>query len=56
MLLDGYWHIEKAHVSRRAGRPEFFDTYTVSTFLAPERVADALGAGHDALVLGIAGV
>ncbi len=43
LLLDGYWHIEKAHVSRMGRETEFFETYTVSTFLAPERVADALG-------------
>ena len=39
-----------------AGRPEFFETYTVSTFLAPERVADALGTAMTPLVLGAAGV
>lgn len=44
VLLDGYWHIEKANVSKVGREPEFFQTYAVSTFLAPERVADALGA------------
>lgn len=44
VLLDGYWHIEKANVSKVGREPEFFHTYAVSTFLAPERVADALGA------------
>ncbi|MFM9848223.1 MAG: LPS export ABC transporter permease LptG [Hyphomicrobiaceae bacterium] len=43
VLLDGYWHIEKANVSKVGREPEFFQTYAVSTFLAPERVADALG-------------
>lgn len=44
VLLDGYWHIEKASVSRMGREPEIFDTYTVSTYLSSERVADALGA------------
>lgn len=44
VLLDGYWHIEKAHVSKVGREPEFFQTYAVSTFLSPERVADALGS------------
>jgi LPS export ABC transporter permease LptG/LPS export ABC transporter permease LptF len=43
-LLDGHWRIDKAQVARVGREPENFDTYTVSTFLAPERVADALGA------------
>jgi lipopolysaccharide export system permease protein len=44
LLLDGFWQIGKAQVARVGREPEFFDTYTVSTFLPPERVADALGS------------
>ncbi|MEZ5849475.1 MAG: LPS export ABC transporter permease LptG [Hyphomicrobiaceae bacterium] len=42
-LRDGFWEVEKAVVSRVGREPENFDVYTVSTFLTPERVADALG-------------
>jgi lipopolysaccharide export system permease protein len=44
VLLDGYWRIEKATVSKSGRETENFDAYTVSTYLSPERVADALGA------------
>ncbi len=43
-LQDGYWQIDKALVARVGQEPENFDTYTVSTYLTPERVADALGS------------
>jgi lipopolysaccharide export system permease protein len=43
-LLDGFWQIEDAIVSRLGERPQSFETYTVSTYLSPERVADALGS------------
>jgi lipopolysaccharide export system permease protein len=42
-LKDGYWLVEKAWVTRTDGPPELFDTYTVSTYLTPERVQEALG-------------
>jgi lipopolysaccharide export system permease protein len=42
-LRDGFWEIHKATVSRVGREPEVFDVYTISTFLTPERVADALG-------------
>ncbi len=42
-LGDGVWQVEQAVVSRVGREPEPFDVYTVSTFLTPERVADALG-------------
>ncbi|MDX2154907.1 MAG: LptF/LptG family permease, partial [Hyphomicrobiaceae bacterium] len=44
LLQDGYWQIEFATVSRPGERPQQFDVYTISTFLSPERVADALGS------------
>lgn len=42
-LRDGYWEVEKARTARAGREPEQFDTYTVSTYLTPERIADALG-------------
>ena len=43
VLHDGFWQIEKALVARVGREQEAFDIYTISTFLTPERVADALG-------------
>lgn len=43
-LRDGFWQIESATVSRIGREPETFETYNVSTYLTPDRVADALGA------------
>ena len=42
-LKDGFWRIEDAWVARVGREPEKFDTYLLSTYLSPERVADALG-------------
>jgi lipopolysaccharide export system permease protein len=42
-LRDGYWEIQDAWVVRLGREPEKFDTYLLSTYLSPERVADALG-------------
>lgn len=42
-LKDGFWKIEDAWVSRVGREPEKFDSYLLSTYLTPERVADALG-------------
>ncbi|MFM9938781.1 MAG: LPS export ABC transporter permease LptG [Hyphomicrobiaceae bacterium] len=42
-LGDGVWLVEQALVTRVGREAETFETYTVSTFLTPERVADALG-------------
>lgn len=42
-LQDGFWRVENAWVARPGREPEHFDTYLVSTYLTPERVADALG-------------
>lgn len=41
-LHDGFWQVEAATVSRPGREPESYDVYTVSTYLTPERVADAL--------------
>ncbi len=49
-LFDGFWQIENATVSRFGRLPEQFNVYAISTFLTPERVADALG---NALTLSI---
>lgn len=43
-LFDGFWQIEGAVVTRIGQIPEPYDTFTVSTALTPERVADALGS------------
>ncbi|MEZ5855245.1 MAG: LPS export ABC transporter permease LptG [Hyphomicrobiaceae bacterium] len=43
-LQDGYWEIDGAVVTRMGERPQSYELYTISTFLSPERVADALGS------------
>lgn len=42
-LQDGFWVLANAVVSRVGREPESFKTYLISTYLTPERVADALG-------------
>ncbi len=42
-LKQGFWRVENAWVTRAGQEAEKFDTYLVSTYLTPERVADALG-------------
>lgn len=42
-LRDGYWRIEDAWVTRAGREAEKFESYLLSTYLTPERVADALG-------------
>jgi lipopolysaccharide export system permease protein len=42
-LSDGYWVMKDAVVARVGKEPEKFDTYLLSTYLSPERVADAFG-------------
>jgi lipopolysaccharide export system permease protein len=42
-LQEGYWQLTDATVSRMGREPEIFQTYLLSTYLTPERVADALG-------------
>ncbi len=42
-LQDGYWVMKDAVVARVGKEPEKFDTYLLSTYLSPERVADAFG-------------
>ena len=55
-LLDGFWQIEKATVSRFGREPEMFDVYNLSTFLTPERVADALGTAMSVSVWDLPGL
>jgi lipopolysaccharide export system permease protein len=43
-LQEGYWLIRDAMVARVGQEPETFQTYLLSTYLTPERVADALGS------------
>jgi lipopolysaccharide export system permease protein len=42
-LKEGYWRIENGWLARVGREPEKFQTYLLSTYLTPERVADALG-------------
>ncbi|MFV0297433.1 MAG: LPS export ABC transporter permease LptG [Hyphomicrobiaceae bacterium] len=42
-LHDGYWEVEDATVNRMGERPQKYEYFTISTYLSPERVADALG-------------
>jgi lipopolysaccharide export system permease protein len=42
-LREGYWHVENAWVARPGREPELYKEYLISTYLTPERVADALG-------------
>ena len=43
-LQEGYWIITNALVARSGRAPEKFGTYLLSTYLTPERVADAMGS------------
>ena len=43
-LKDGFWRMEDAWVARTGTEPEKYATYLLSTYLTPERVADALGS------------
>ncbi|MGQ0674056.1 MAG: LPS export ABC transporter permease LptG [Hyphomicrobium sp.] len=43
-LKEGYWLLRDAVVSRVGHEPEKFSVYLLSTYLTPERVADALGS------------
>lgn len=42
-LKEGYWRMQNAWVARLGREPEKFEAYLLSTYLSPERVADALG-------------
>ncbi len=44
LLRDGYWQFEEARVARPGREAEQFSTYTVSTYLTPDRIGDALGS------------
>ena len=44
VLRDGYWQFEDARVARPGREAEQFATYTVSTYLTPDRIGDALGS------------
>ena len=43
-LLDGYWVLKNAWVTRYGEQPQRFNTYLMSTYLSAERVQDALGS------------
>jgi lipopolysaccharide export system permease protein len=42
-LEQGFWLLKNAQVSTVGREPEKFETYLLSTYLTPERVADAFG-------------
>ncbi len=56
VLHDGFWQIEKAAVSRVGREQETFEVYTISTFLTPDRVADALGTAISVSVWDLPGL
>ncbi len=43
-LSDGYWHLEKALVSRVGADAQLYDSYLVATYLTEQQVTNALGA------------
>ena len=43
LLREGYWELQDVKVSRFGQEPETYQSYVMSTYLTPERVADALG-------------
>ena len=43
-LEDGFWLVEKGWVTRPSQPPQKFESYTVSTYLSPDRVKDAFGS------------
>ncbi len=45
-LMDGYWRLHDAWVSRPSEEPQQYGTYLLSTYLTPERAAEALGSAY----------
>jgi lipopolysaccharide export system permease protein len=43
ILGEGYWELQDVKISRFGQETEIYQKYIVSTYLTPERVADALG-------------
>lgn len=43
-LKEGYWLLKHAWVTRLGREPEKYSNYTLSTYLTPDRVQDALGS------------
>ncbi|MGI9523827.1 MAG: LPS export ABC transporter permease LptG [Hyphomicrobiaceae bacterium] len=43
-LWDGFWLVEDGWVSRVGHAPKQFESFTVATYLSPERVKDAFGS------------
>ncbi len=44
LLSEGHWTMKNASVQRLRSDPEHFDTYLLSTYLAPEQVRQSLAA------------
>ncbi len=55
-LMEGYWQLGDAQVSRLGREPERFETYILSTYLTPERVIDALGTVNSVSVFDLPGL
>lgn len=45
-LMDGYWRLQEAWVSRPSEEPQQYGTYLLSTYLTPERATEALGSAY----------
>lgn len=45
-LMDGYWRLQDAWVSRPSEEPQQYGTYLLSTYLTPERATEALGSAY----------
>ncbi|MBL8565519.1 MAG: LPS export ABC transporter permease LptG [Hyphomicrobiaceae bacterium] len=43
-LKEGYWELDGVWVTRPGEEPQAYGSYLLSTYLSPERVADALGS------------
>ncbi|HRD77575.1 MAG TPA: LPS export ABC transporter permease LptG [Hyphomicrobiaceae bacterium] len=43
-LKERHWELEEATVFRTGLKPETYSAFTISTYLTPERVADAIGS------------
>lgn len=55
-LGEGVWQLTNAWVARPGREPEHYETYLVSTYLTPERVADALGTVQSLSIWDLPGI
>jgi lipopolysaccharide export system permease protein len=45
-LMNGYWRLQDAWVSRPSEEPQQYGTYLLSTYLTPERATEALSSAY----------